>query len=78
MGKAGRLVQAPLLSPFIGQKLRSLTVKHNSADLITLKSLIEAGKVAPILGETFQLTEVPKAFRYLKEGHARGKIAIKV
>ena len=78
VGKAGRLVQAPLLSPFIGQKLRSVAVKHNSADLIVLKNLIEAGKVAPTVGETFHLNEVPEAFRYLKEGHARGKIAIDV
>jgi NADPH:quinone reductase-like Zn-dependent oxidoreductase len=78
VGKSGRLVQAPLLSPFIGQKLRSVAVKHNSADLITLKSLIEEGKVAPIVGETFELSEVPKAFRHLEKGHARGKIAIRV
>jgi NADPH:quinone reductase-like Zn-dependent oxidoreductase len=78
VGKGGRLVQAPLLSPFIGQKLRSVAVKHNSADLITLKSLIEEGKVAPIVGQTFELSEVPEAFRYLEKGHARGKIAISV
>ena len=78
VGKGGRLVQAPLLSPFIGQKLRSVAVKHNSADLIALKDLIEADKVRPIVGKTYQLSQVPDAFRYLKEGHARGKIAISV
>ncbi len=61
IGKAGRMVQAPVLSPFVGQKLTILAVKHNGADLDALRELIEAGKVAPVVGKNYQLNEVPQA-----------------
>ena len=44
VGKAGRMVQAPMMSPFISQTLTMLAVKHNGADLVVLKDLIEAGQ----------------------------------
>jgi hypothetical protein len=50
VGKAGRMVQAPLLSPFVSQTLFMLAVKHNSADLVVLKDLIEAGNLTPTIG----------------------------
>ena len=40
--------------------------------------LIEAGKVTPVIGKTFTLSEVPEAVRYLEAGHARGKVIITV
>ncbi len=60
VGKAGRMVQAPMLSPLVGQKLTTLAVKHNGADLVVLKDLIEAGDVTPFVGTTCQLSEVPR------------------
>ena len=36
------------------------------------------GTVAPVVDRTFPLEEVPEALRYLKEGHARGKVVITV
>ena len=46
--------------------------------LVALKELIEAGKVTPVIDKTYPLSETPEAFRYLGEGHARGKIIITV
>jgi len=43
-----------------------------------LKELIEAGKVIPVIGATFPLSEVPEAIVHLEEGHARGKVVITV
>ena len=48
VGKAGRMVLAPMMSPFVSQQLNILAVKHNGADLIVLKDLIEAGKLKPV------------------------------
>jgi len=58
--------------------LVSYIAKHNNADLVALKELIEAGKVTPIIDRTFPLREVPEAIRYLGEGHPRAKIVITV
>jgi NADPH:quinone reductase-like Zn-dependent oxidoreductase len=46
--------------------------------MIVLKDLIEAGKVTPVIDRTYTLTEVPDAIRYMREGHARGKVVITV
>jgi NADPH:quinone reductase-like Zn-dependent oxidoreductase len=78
LGGTDRQIRALMLSPFVGQKLGSFLCSQNLQDLIVLKELIEAGKVAPAIDRTYPLSEVPKAIRYLKEGHARGKVVITV
>jgi len=50
----------------------------DSRNLATLKELIEAGKVTPVIDKTYPLSETPAAFRYLVEEHARGKVVITV
>jgi NADPH:quinone reductase-like Zn-dependent oxidoreductase len=78
VGKAGRMVWAPALSPFVSQKLATLAVKHNAADLIVLKDLIEAEKVTPVVGKTYQLSEVRQAIRDLEQRRTQGKSVVKV
>jgi NADPH:quinone reductase-like Zn-dependent oxidoreductase len=77
-GGIDRQVRATLLSPFVGQKLGSLMASENSADLIALGELIDAGKVAPAIDRTYPLSEVPAAIRYLLKGKVRGKVVITV
>ena len=67
-----------MLSPFVGQKLARSSAAENHEDLLVLKELIEAGKVTPVIDRTYPLSEVPEAIRYLREGHARGKVVITV
>jgi NADPH:quinone reductase-like Zn-dependent oxidoreductase len=43
-----------------------------------LKELVEAGKVTPVIDNTYPLNETTEAFRYLDKGHARGKVVITV
>jgi NADPH:quinone reductase-like Zn-dependent oxidoreductase len=76
VGKAGRMVQAPMMSPFVKQKLTTLAVKHNGADLVVLKDLIEAGKVMPVIGRTYQLNQVPDAIRDLEQRRTQGKSVV--
>jgi NADPH:quinone reductase-like Zn-dependent oxidoreductase len=78
LGGMDRQLRMLLLSPFVGQQLRSLISKENYKDLIVLTELIEAGKVTPVIDRTFPLTDVPKAIRYMEEGHVRGKVVISV
>jgi NADPH:quinone reductase-like Zn-dependent oxidoreductase len=39
---------------------------------------VEAGKFTPVVDRTCALREVPQAIRYVREGHARGKVVITV
>ena len=60
IGPVGRIIRALLLSPFVSQKLANFTMKPNSKDLQTLKELIEAGKVTPVIDRTHSLTRSPR------------------
>jgi NADPH:quinone reductase-like Zn-dependent oxidoreductase len=72
------VLRAPLLSMFVGQRLRGLTSKEKLEDLQTLSELIRAGKVSPVIDRTYPLIEAPDAIRYLEKGHPRGKVVIDV
>jgi NADPH:quinone reductase-like Zn-dependent oxidoreductase len=78
LGGIDRQLRALLLSPFVGQKLGTFISRENHEDMIVLKDLIEAGKVTPVIDRTYPLSEVPEAIRYMRMGHARGKVLITV
>jgi NADPH:quinone reductase-like Zn-dependent oxidoreductase len=67
-----------VLSRFEGQRLRMLASKPRQEDLQTLRELIEAGKLTPVIGQTYPLGEVREAIRALEAGHTRGKLVITV
>jgi NADPH:quinone reductase-like Zn-dependent oxidoreductase len=74
----GRTLRAVLVSPFVGQQLRSFFSKPTGADLVVLKELIEAGKVTPVIDRTFPLSETSAAIRYVGERSTQGKTVITV
>ncbi|MGQ0834466.1 MAG: NAD(P)-dependent alcohol dehydrogenase, partial [Gammaproteobacteria bacterium] len=83
--KSGRLfgplahaAKALMLSPFVSQDLVVFMADLNKDDLTVLRDLMQAGKVTPVIDRRYRLSEVPAAIRYLKEGHARGKVVITV
>ncbi len=78
LGGTDRQLRALLLSRFVGQRLRAFVSRENRGDLNVLKELIEGGKVAPVIDRTYPLSKVPDAIRYVREGHARGKVVITV
>ncbi|MCG3212665.1 MAG: 2-haloacrylate reductase [Anaerolineae bacterium] len=77
-GHAGMsyVFEALLLSLFMRQQGSLFVANPNSADMDFLKKLIEAGKVTPVIDETYPLNEFREAFQYLDEGHAHGKVII--
>ncbi|MGW2563136.1 NAD(P)-dependent alcohol dehydrogenase [Streptomyces sp. NPDC001514] len=77
-GGTDRVLRALMLSPFVRHKLRGLISVERHEDLQSLRVLIEAGKVAPVVGATYPLSEAPEAIRYVQEGNARGKVVITV
>jgi NADPH:quinone reductase-like Zn-dependent oxidoreductase len=79
-GSTAQMFQAILLGTLISKmgsnKMGSMMSKPNQKDLAYLKELVEAGKVVPVIDRCYPLSEVADAFRYLEEGHAKGKIVI--
>jgi NADPH:quinone reductase-like Zn-dependent oxidoreductase len=78
MGGFLRNLRAPVVSRFVGQRLRMLVSKENQDDLQVLRELIEAGKLTPLIGRTYPLGEASEAMRALEAGNTRGKIVITV
>lgn len=81
-GSIARLFQAMLLSLWFSKphrrKVKCLVAKPNQADLIAVKDLIEAGKIAPFIDRVYSLNEVPAAIRHLEQRQVRGKVVIRV
>ncbi len=77
-GGFGRSLRAPLLSPFVSQRLTMLASKEQASDQERLLPLIEAGHVTPAVDRTYPLDHVPDAMRHLEAGGVRGKVAISV
>jgi NADPH:quinone reductase-like Zn-dependent oxidoreductase len=71
-----RFLKALLLSMFVRQRIVPFITSANSADLMTLKDLLEGGQVTPVIDRRYSLKEVPQAIAYLEQGHARGKVVI--
>jgi NADPH:quinone reductase-like Zn-dependent oxidoreductase len=74
--------QALLLGPWISMagkaKMGAMLARPNQKDLVFIKELIEAGKVAPVIDRRYPLSELAVALRHYGEGHARGKIVVTV
>jgi NADPH:quinone reductase-like Zn-dependent oxidoreductase len=77
-GGFGRTLRAPLLSPFVSQRLAMVTAKENGRDLARLTALIESGQVKPHVDRTYPLEEAPEAMARLVAGEVRGKVAISI
>src|SRR2546425_5599658 len=52
--------------------------KPNQEDLVSLKKLMSAGKIVPVIDRRYTLRETAQAIRYLEDGQTRGKIIITV
>jgi NADPH:quinone reductase-like Zn-dependent oxidoreductase len=77
-GGFGRSLRAPLLSPFVQQRLTMLSSKERASDQERLTALIEAGQLVPSIDRTYPLDRVPEAMRHLAAGRVRGKVVITI
>jgi NADPH:quinone reductase-like Zn-dependent oxidoreductase len=72
------VLRGPILSLFVGQKLRGINAKVRKADLERLAEMIDAGQLTPVVGRTFALAEAADALREIETGHAGGKVVVRV
>jgi NADPH:quinone reductase-like Zn-dependent oxidoreductase len=74
----GAMLLGPLISR-VGSRWTGLLLwwkPFKPEDVETLKELIAAGKVAPVIDRRFPLSEVVEALRYVHDGRAEGKVVI--
>jgi NADPH:quinone reductase-like Zn-dependent oxidoreductase len=81
-GGGVQALQAVLLGPFLSRignkKARFFIAKIDQKDLAFLGTLLETGKVVPVIDRRYPLSATAEALRYLAEGHAQGKIVLTV
>jgi NADPH:quinone reductase-like Zn-dependent oxidoreductase len=73
-----RFLKAMALSLFVRQKILPFVTSMKREDLGVMKDLLEAGKVTPVIDQTYPLAEAAEAVRHLEGGHARGKVVLSV
>jgi len=78
LGPLGHVVRMRLAATLGSRKAVFFIAKFNSADMEVLRELLEAGKVTPVIDRRYEFSEVADAFRYMGEGHARGKVVVTV
>ena len=71
-------IKESILALFVSQKFGTFTAKSNQKDLITIATLMEEGKVTPVIDRHYSLRETAEALSYLEKGHARGKVIIDI
>lgn len=67
----------PLLS-LGGKKMRALAAKSGAGDLTWIIRLVAEGKLRPVIDRCYPLNETAAAVHYASQGHARGKVMIRV
>jgi NADPH:quinone reductase-like Zn-dependent oxidoreductase len=77
-GPLGHVVRLRLGGLLARRKVVFFIAKLHKADMVTLRELLETGKVVPVVERRYELSEIGDALRYLGEGHARAKIVVTV
>jgi NADPH:quinone reductase-like Zn-dependent oxidoreductase len=77
-GKLGRSIRAMVASMLVRQQGKPSVKFQNRADLMALKTLVEAGTITPVIDGTYPLAETPTAIGQVAAGHARGTVVITV
>jgi len=79
-GGGAQVLQALLLGPILSalgsKRMRFFIGNLHRKDLLLLKELLEAGKIAPVMDRRYAFSDTAEAVRYLEEGHARGKVVV--
>jgi NADPH:quinone reductase-like Zn-dependent oxidoreductase len=63
---------------FGSKKIRFLAAKPKQEDLEFIAMLANDGKIKPVIEKYYPLEKAAEAIRYLCEGHAKGKVVLKV
>jgi NADPH:quinone reductase-like Zn-dependent oxidoreductase len=78
---AGRMFSALAMAPLVSQRIAmadtvSCTAKKQI--LMTLTTLIEDGKVTPVISRRYPFHDIQEAVRYQEQGHAAGKVVVTI
>ena len=77
-GGIGAGLKAFALSRLGNRRVVNFVAFIRMKELVDLNELMEVKKVTPVIDRCYALEEAPEAIRYLENGHARGKVVVRV
>ena len=78
LGPVGNMTKAAVLNRFSGRTLKAFTATVTAEALNEIKDLIESGRIVPVIGRTFPLTEAAAAVELVEKGSPPGKVVVVV
>lgn len=78
VGPIARIVGAAITTRLGSRPASAYLADVRRDDLITLKELIEAGQLRPVIDRTIRFEEIPEGIRYVESGGAGGKVVVTV
>ncbi len=78
LGPLGHVLRIKLAAMPGDRRAVFFVAKPNGEDLATLRDLIEAGQLRPVIERRYELDEIAAAMREMGDGHARAKIVVTV
>lgn len=80
-GSLSQILKSMIFGPILSigdKKISLLSAKAVTEDLAIIIKLVVERKLKPVIDRTYPLKETPEAIKYLKQGHAQGKVVISV
>lgn len=72
------IIRVRLSSLFSSRRFAFFIAKLSREDLALLGELLSSGKLTASIDRQYELNQVPEAMAYMGEGHAKGKIVVRV
>ncbi len=71
-----RWLRGMLAAPFLRIKAKPLVHKDKLEDLVTLRALVESGRVTPVVGGVYEPGRIAKAIDDVRQGRLRGQAVV--
>lgn len=78
IGPLSRVAMARVHDRMSGRRFVGFLAQVTRDDLVTLRELVDAGRVRPVIDRRYDLANAGEAIRHVESGAARGKVVITV